>query len=956
MFGRKQSRFIHGIALILVVSALTGCFAKITKYVPENRHLLVKNNIKINGDKLDKDELEEVIKQKPNARVFGIRWRLRLYNMMDSLTVEKSRVKKLNRLKRKNYKKMNREYRINTRRRDRAISHGDSTYIYKTIKLKDTLDPSMTVKQLIKYKFGEPPAVADSFLLNRSQDQIEAYMHSKGYFNPIVSTSFDTLHRKFNKHKLKRKVKANYTITTNERVYIDTVKYILANRGIENDLGKFLRKYSDRQGFNSEFKKSLLDKKTIKVGFDADKLDAYRSELARYMRDKTYYGFLPTNVSYKADTTGGDKRMTLTIVFTDRVIQNIKTGDSIITVKHRSTSVQNVYFHICDTVNFEPGYFSKIIDSLNKVDISISKFKNDFIYTVDTALYAKLLAPVENKAESEKHKKPVYFKSEVYKNLFGQYKDSIDLNKLRIATFTYNGVLFVRPELIETQNYLEHTNYYKEYYLERTFSRLVELGLFTIVKPVVTETFPGSGIIDVHYYLVPATRQNFSFEPRAKNANGFLGLSASFNYGSKNIFRTGVGLVASVSGGFESNPTVFGTDANGNKVKTQERSFNTFEIGPSIKLDIPGLFPIDITKLGKRQRPRTEISLAYNYQNRVDFSRGVLQFNYLYKFYIGDGRTQVVSFGLPAMAVVKFVSLNKSAEFETKINAVNDLFLKNSYSDQVIWEDFKMTYEFDNQNKNIEERKYFKLRINYSASVSVAGNILAMTAGKSGKTDSLNRKLFLGIPYSQFSLFDNSLILSYRLSKNKSLSFRTLAGVGIPGKNSSFSLPYDYSFFAGGANENRGWVARSLGPGSYNRYLDTLAVLTQIGDIRFSLSLEYRFGTGFFKHALFTDASNIWTMKYDPNRVGSQISKRWMKELGVTIGYGLRLDFTYFLFRLDLGWKIHEPALPTGERWVFQSKKEFHTKAEQVYGSDWSNKIPLVLYPLRINFGIGLPF
>lgn len=956
MFGSRPYRISLVFQLLLAVILLTGCFSRITKYVPEKKHLLVKNKIIITGEKLDEDELDDVIKQQPNTRMFGFRWRLRLYNMMDSVSVEKSRIHKLNRIKRKNYKRLNREYRINTRRRDRAISRGDSTYIYKTIKLKDTLDPSMTIKQLIKYKFGEPPAVADSFLMNRSRDQVEAYMHSKGYFNPIVTASFDTLHRKFNKQKLKRKVRANYFITTNDRYYIDTVKYVLNNPSVENDFVKFLKKYSDRQGFNVDFEKSILEKKSIKVGFDAGRLDAYRTELARYMRDKTYYGFLPTNVSYKADTTGGDKRMTLTILFGDRIIQDLKNGDSILSVKHRSTSVQKVYFHICDTAYFDAGYFSHVIDSLNKEDITITKLKNDFIYTLDTFDFKILLAKVENKPESEKQHKLVFYKSEVYKNVFGQYKDSIDVNKLRMATFTYNGVLFVRPELIETQNYLEHSNYYKEYYLERSFSRLVELGLFSVVKPVISETYPGSGVIDVHYYLVPATRQNFSFEPRAKNANGFLGLSASINYGSKNIFRTGVGFVTSVSGGFESNPSVFGKDENGNTIKTQERSFNTFEIGPSVKLDIPGLFPVGITKLGKRQRPRTEISLAYNYQNRTDFTRGVFQFNYLYKFFIGDGRTQVVSFGLPAMSVVKFVSLNKMPDFEAKINAVNDLFLKNSYSDQVIWEDFKMTYEFDNQNKNIEERKYFKLRVNYSTTISVAGNILAMTAGQSGKTDSLGRSLFLGIPYSQFSLIDNKVILSYRLSKTRSINFRTLAGVGVPGKNSSISLPYDYSFFAGGANENRGWVARSLGPGSYNRYLDTQAVATQIGDLRFSVSLEYRFGTGFFKHAFFTDASNIWTMKYDPNRIGSQISKNWIKELGVTVGYGLRLDFTYFLFRLDLGWKIHEPGLPAGERWVFQSKNTFHQYAEQVYGSDWSSHVPLVLYPIRINFGIGLPF
>lgn len=954
MFGEKRLSFWHYTTSLILLMILSGCFSRLTKTVPNDKHLLIKNKLVITGDKVNESEITEVIKQKPNMKFLGVRWRLRFYNSIDSLKAERGRLRRLNKIIRKNKKRQDREYAINMHRREKALAQGDSTYIFKTIKLKDTLEPNLTLRELIKYKLGEAPVIADTFLLHRSEDQIEAYLHSKGYFEGTVSSRFDTLHRWWRPDKLKQKVRAIYSIQTNQRYFIDTVNYLVKNQSVENDFLNFLRKVSDKEGLNDAFRTSIQDKKAIKIGFDADKLDNYRTELARYMRDRTYYGFLPTNISYQADTSGGTHRMKLIIIFGDRVIQDPELGDSLFTVKHRSTYVDQVYFHICDTSSFEDGSFKLYVDSLNKSGMHLKLMENDFLVTVDTLLFNRLLAKVQNKHLSDSLHKRVNYKSEVYTNLFGQPKDSIDINKLRIATFTYNGELFVKPELIESQNYLEHTNPYKEYYLERSFSRLVQLGLFSIVKPVIQETYPGSGIVNVHYYLVPATRQNFSLEPRAKNSNGFLGLSASLNYGSKNIFRTGTGFVSSISGGFESTPTVFGKDENGNKIKTQSRSFNTFEIGPSVKLDIPGLFPVGVTKLGKRQRPRTEISMAYNYQRRTDFSRGVFQFNYLYKFYVGDGKTQIVSFGLPAMSVIKFVSLKKQPEFQAKIQTLNDLFLKNSYSDQVIWEDFKMTYVFDNLDK--EDKRFPKLRTVYNASVSVAGNVLGLVTGKNGKTDSLGRKTFLGVAYSQFTLFDNKFIANYRLPNNRSVAFRTMAGIGFPGKNSSISLPYDYSFFAGGSNENRGWLARSLGPGSYNPLLDSNAVATQIGDIRFSMSLEYRFGNGFFKHALFTDASNIWTMKYDENRPGSQISKNWYKELGVTVGYGLRLDFTYFLFRLDFGWSIHSPAMAQGERWVFQPKTQLKEQAAAYYGPNWEQRIPVVLYPIRLNFGIGLPF
>jgi outer membrane protein assembly factor BamA len=81
--------------------------------------------------------------------------------------------------------------------------------------------------------------------------------------------------------------------------------------------------------------------------------------------------------------------------------------------------------------------------------------------------------------------------------------DSAVLQPLRMASFKFNGELSVRPEMLELQNYLEETNLYKEYYLERSYARLSQLGVFQTIKPVIQE-ISGTNLIDVHYYLVPA--------------------------------------------------------------------------------------------------------------------------------------------------------------------------------------------------------------------------------------------------------------------------------------------------------------------------------------------------------------------------------------------------------------------------------------------------------------------
>lgn len=949
----EQFKLKHLFVFLTIAFAVQGCLS--TKLVPENRHLLKKNKIKVEGDKISKSEVGDVLKQKPNLRVIGIPLRLKFFNSIDSVKTEHGRIRKLNRLKAKNAKRTKREIRINERRRQRAIRKGDPDYIYRQIKLRDTLDPNSTLRELIKYKFGEAPVIADTGAMSRSLFQVQAYMHSKGYFYSEVTSHFDTIHRLLNKHKTKKKVIANYEIKTGIRYYIDTVKLICKNPVIENEFKRFIEKVPDKNGLNTDFKASIIDKKVIHLPFDADKLESYRAEVARNMRDRTYYGFVESNVSYKADTSRvsnsptRELKMTLTVVIGERLIQDKETNSTKY-IPHVTTKIDSVFFHFVDTSLYK-GNFKETVTAKG-----LSLRENGFVITLDQLLFKTIKKKVEDPEKAKLGlKKKVILKSQVNRTITGKMKDSINFDPHRIATFYYNTKPFVSPTLIEAQNYLENDNYYKEYYLERSFTRLVQLGLFSVIKPEIIETYPGSGVVRVHYYLVPATKQSFSFEPRAKNSNGFLGLSASLNYTNKNIFRTGTNFIFSISGGFESNPSVFTTDDTGNKVKTQRRSFNTFEFGPSAKLDIPGLFPFGVTILGKRQRPRTELSAAYNHQARPDFTRSVLQFNYIYKFLVGDGKTQSVSFGLPGASVIKYVSLSPQPEFEAKINQLNDLFLKNAYRDQFIWEDFKLTFEFDNAQKTI--KKFPKLRIIYAGSFSIAGNVLNAITSVNPNYDTLGHKLFLGVPYSQFSVIDNKIVANYKTGKNSMIAFRTMAGIGFPMKNSPTSLPYDYSFFAGGSNDNRGWAARSLGPGAYQGLLDSNLIATQIGDIRFNASLEYRFGGGgILNHAFFMDAGNIWTRKEDVNRPGGQISARFLKELAVSVGYGLRFDFNYFILRFDLGIPIHNPALPEGERWIFTPKPEFYTRAEEVYGSNYKNRIPVILYPLRINFGIGLPF
>jgi outer membrane protein assembly factor BamA len=176
-------------------------------------------------------------------------------------------------------------------------------------------------------------------------------------------------------------------------------------------------------------------------------------------------------------------------------------------------------------------------------------------------------------------------------------------------------------------------------------------------------------------------------------------------------------------------------------------------------------------------------------------------------------------------------------------------------------------------------------------------------------------------------------------------------------------MPYDYSFYAGGANDVRGWRASALGPGSYKYYIDTNGTSIQVGDIRLAGSAEYRFQFNKkLKGAFFIDAGNIWTIRTDNNRLGSKFSGNWFKEIAVAPGIGIRRDFDFFIVRVDFGFPVHNPSLPTNERWIFQKHNVFNDEVTNFISKnptmtvDALKKIDPTPFTPHISFGIGYPF
>jgi len=142
------------------------------------------------------------------------------------------------------------------------------------------------------------------------------------------------------------------------------------------------------------------------------------------------------------------------------------------------------------------------------------------------------------------------------------------------------------------------------------------------------------------------------------------------------------------------------------------------------------------------------------------------------------------------------------------------------------------------------------------------------------------------------------------------------------------------AFYGGGANGMRGWRLRYLGPGSYKNPEQNIE---SFGDLILEGNFEYRFPVyRYFKGAIFYDIGNLWMVRENETYPGGEFNlNRFYKELAMDAGIGLRVDFSYFLIRLDIAQKIKDPVLDLGDRWVFTHK-------------GWFDPV--------LNFGIGYPF
>ena len=244
--------------------------------------------------------------------------------------------------------------------------------------------------------------------------------------------------------------------------------------------------------------------------------------------------------------------------------------------------------------------------------------------------------------------------------------------------------------------------------------------------------------------------------------------------------------------------------------------------------------------------------------------------------------------------------------------APDNPLLRYSYEDHFI---MRMGYTFTRTNRRAPTATVNALAVqpvitNLRISAESAGNLLYAISNIAGQKRSDGVYKILGIQYAQYLKGEFDYSYTRNFNDRNSLSWHTGFGIAFPYGNSSM-VPFEKRFYAGGANGVRGWGVRTLGPGAYDAHNSVTDFINQCGDIRLDLSLEYRARLFWvIEGALFVDAGNIWTIRDYSNQPGGVFKfNKFYKQLAAAYGLGIRLDFTYFLLRLDLGFKAHNPAM-----------------------------------------------
>lgn len=782
-----------------------------------------------------------------------------------------------------------------------ASEKTDSVYyaqLYETPKKKNRLITFFSQKQvdeIVNYKVGfnnwiknngEAPVIIKKERAERSKNRIEEYFKSFGWLNAKASYEIveDTVKEK--------RASIIYKVERQKPYFLDSIV-----KKIDSPIVDSI--------FLTTERKSL-----IKPGqqYTRNNFANERDRVTIQMRNSGLFHFNQEAISFIADTVNTGHKANIEYLISDRAIQR---GDTTIMEPYKIHKVQKI--NIITDYSFE---------NRNK-----------------------------------------------------KFQDSIAYNGYKLYSY---GKMSYKPKAITDAIFIEPGKIFKDTDRTLTYNHLSELRVFRYPN-INYEIDPADSTqtdLIATILLTPRKKFGASFDVDVSTSNiQDIGIGFSTSFLTRNVFKGAETLEISARGSIGSSKDVAERDS---------RFFNLSEVGGDIKLGIPRiLFPLNTENIiPKYMSPYTNISVGASSQRNIGLDKQTTNLIWNYKW----NPTRIHTYRMDLANIQYIRNLNTGNYFNVYKNSydrLNEIALENSaninplyfnYDDDsnpqslIIPEgtdgflsDFNQTdldgFSAEEQqtirNINQQKERLTENNLIFASNISwirdsrqtvfdnefsrirlkleFAGNVLSGISSLAGieKNNSNNYEVF-NVTFSQYVKFDAEYVRYWEINKQTHVAMRLFGGIAIPYGNSN-SIPFSRSYFAGGPNDNRGWLPFRLGPGASNRGDEF-----NEANLKLAANLEYRFTIlGSIKGALFVDTGNIWNALDNINDEKSTFEGfSDLKDIAVGSGFGLRYDFGFFVLRGDLGFKTYNPAREEGDRWF----KEYN----------FSNTV--------LNIGINYPF
>jgi outer membrane protein insertion porin family len=502
-----------------------------------------------------------------------------------------------------------------------------------------------------------------------------------------------------------------------------------------------------------------------------------------------------------------------------------------------------------------------------------------------------------------------------------------------------------RPVALKRYIFFKRNDLYNIENSELTFNRLYELNEFKSLKIDYIKASDSTNRLNPYIEAVPLKRMSNRIEGEYTFNQGRNGFNIGNVYTNRNLF-----------GGSEQLELRFRYGVVSDK---KAKGVLNSDLQAGVSFTLPRLLvPFSIAQSGKNGLAHSTISSSLQLFNQKNAFNNRLFINSLTYNWV-ETIYKLHSF-TPLNIEYRKGVLDPEFKAELQKNGF-ELYIRTNERQY-----FNMGSQYSFTYNNILLNRYDNFFF-FKGNADVGGNTLYLLSRiidfpvNSNDERTINRLAFL-----QYAKTDFDFRWYRTLGGERQLIARFNPGIAAPYLNSrNRSLPFEKNFYAGGSGGVRAWQARTLGPGNYNRSIlspdlrTNLRNLDQLGEIKLESNLEYRFKlvNSFIgskvKGATFTDFGNVWRLSKEKSidTPGGEFKfNKFISQLAIGAGVGLRFDVEYFIFRFDVGVKIKDPQFKD-DPWVIRHifDKAFKDNYRVTNGPDTYTFI-------QPQFGIGMPF